>query len=293
MLPKATAFPESRLSFRPVLGDQSDPGPPQRQVTVGKAFEGARPTATGKVLTVLLAFAPDGRPRGVSDLARRTGLSKSTVHRMLCALVAFGLVERHEERYRPGPGLAELARWVPEEAPQRVYREGLLPVMRRLAVQTRSTAGFSVLSGTDTRCVLASDGSVTPEEPPDDLKREPLYRTASGKVLLAFSDEAFQESVLASVRPFGPARVASLLVLRAELARVRKHEIAAAKYEFAVSTASVAAPVMGPGRKVIGAVSVESVLPWSVVVGMVPDVRRAAAEASAAVARCHQRRDGG
>ncbi|MEU8530480.1 helix-turn-helix domain-containing protein [Streptomyces sp. NPDC048629] len=248
--------------------------------------DGTRSTAAEKVLTVLLAFAPDGRPRGVSDLARRTGLSKSTTHRMLCVLVAFGLVQREDERYGPGAGIAELAGLAPrqEPSPESLYRERLLPIVSRLAAGTRSRAAFSVLVGPAPRLVLSSGAAEVPGAAPVAVGHRPWHTTASGKVLLAFADQAFRESVLAEIRTADRPGVVSVSALRTELERVRERRVATDTRDLAVRMASVAVPVIGAGHKLIGAVSVDSRQPWSTVVDMVPQMRRAAADASAAVA---------
>ena len=68
-----------------------------------------------------------GEPIGVRELARRSGLSKSTVARLLGILDELGMVERTANgAARPGTGLAALTRRV-ERSPA-VLRELLRPL---------------------------------------------------------------------------------------------------------------------------------------------------------------------
>jgi DNA-binding IclR family transcriptional regulator len=63
-----------------------------------------RNQATGRVLTVLLAFVGRHQPRGVSELARELGMNKNMVHRALTTLASDGYIARDKsgERYQLG-----------------------------------------------------------------------------------------------------------------------------------------------------------------------------------------------
>ncbi len=83
---------------------------------------------------------------GLTDLARRSGLEKATVHRILAALEAQRLArhDRREHRYYPGPMLLELGLSVPTHQP--LISEGQAAAAR-LAQRMRCVAFFYLRSG--------------------------------------------------------------------------------------------------------------------------------------------------
>jgi DNA-binding IclR family transcriptional regulator len=88
--------------------------------------------AIERAVSILNAFTPDEPEMGVSDLAQRLSLHKSTVHRFVVNLEAAGLLERNRttSRYRLGLRIFELGSQVLaqmnlwEEAPP--FLEGLV-----------------------------------------------------------------------------------------------------------------------------------------------------------------------
>ena len=66
--------------------------------------------AIERAVAILNAFSAEEPELGVTDLAERLGLHKSTVHRFLVNLECAGLVERdrHTSRYRLGLRIFEL-----------------------------------------------------------------------------------------------------------------------------------------------------------------------------------------
>ena len=81
--------------------------PPSRARLLGSVRTAAR---------VLRAFSEADTELGVTELARRLGLSKSTAHRVLATLAAERLLEQDQEtgRYRLGLALYELGSAVSE-----------------------------------------------------------------------------------------------------------------------------------------------------------------------------------
>jgi DNA-binding MarR family transcriptional regulator len=66
-------------------------------------------TSVGKAVAILNAFrSSGGAPLGVSQIAERTRLAKSTSHRILTVLVENGYLERTGDRYRLSRAIFEL-----------------------------------------------------------------------------------------------------------------------------------------------------------------------------------------
>jgi DNA-binding IclR family transcriptional regulator len=55
-------------------------------------------TVTGRAMAVLGAFSRERPMMGVQEISRRTGLPKSTTHRLVTELVQWGALTRGDER---------------------------------------------------------------------------------------------------------------------------------------------------------------------------------------------------
>jgi DNA-binding IclR family transcriptional regulator len=66
-----------------------------------------------KARLILAAFDAPSPQLGLSDLSRRTGLAKTTVHRVASELVSVGLLARYGRRYELAPLLFEFGQRVP------------------------------------------------------------------------------------------------------------------------------------------------------------------------------------
>ncbi|WP_136034969.1 IclR family transcriptional regulator [Microbacterium sp. PF5] len=94
----------------------------------------------------------------LQELARASGLSRSTAHRLLTALRVEGLVDRDTDsaRWMPGPELFLMG----SVAAARYDVTGLArDIVRSLAVTTEESAFFSVRRADETVCLLREEGS--------------------------------------------------------------------------------------------------------------------------------------
>lgn len=90
----------------------------------------------------LMAALDEAGQAGVTSLAARAGLPKTTAHRLLRQLAELGAVERRADAYRVGPRMFRLGRgWEPSPGLRTAARE---PV-RRLVAATGATVGVSTL----------------------------------------------------------------------------------------------------------------------------------------------------
>jgi len=105
-------------------------------------------TSVGKALTVLDVFLGEGTLLGVSQIAARAQLPKSTTHRLLAVLVEHGYVERVDARYRLGRAIFELGNMVSDCRP-RSLRSIAMPYMTNLYEASHATVNLAVLDGSD------------------------------------------------------------------------------------------------------------------------------------------------
>lgn len=161
-----------------------------------------RPTAgqpvTGpvdKAMEVLSALVTGGAPHRLADLARRTGLAKPTVHRLLRSLADSGFAEPAEGgSYRPGPRLLGLAAAALDGGPElRLAR----PVLADLRTRTGLCAHYAVRDGAATVCLDVSEPAREYAVGPRPGSRSPLLGSAAGLAVLAASPAAEAEAEIA------------------------------------------------------------------------------------------------
>ncbi len=206
---------------------------------------------------LLKAFLSRDELLGPSELGRRLGLGKSTVHRLLSTLAAEGLLE-HDRRtggYRLGIVMFELGETV------RVHMDlhaAAAPVLAMLREETRETAQVGVLDKGEVVYVDRLESSYTLRLFTETGRRVPAHCTSSGKVLLAFLPEQTRSALLRgrTLAALTPDTITDPDVLSAELARVRTRGWAEAVNERETGVASIAAPVRDFRGEVVAAISI-------------------------------------
>jgi DNA-binding IclR family transcriptional regulator len=214
--------------------------------------------AIDRAVAVLSVFTPERPVVGLSDIARLTGISRSTVHRLLAALAAHGMVQQavHSTSYSLGPRLLGLA----DTARQYLTRERQAePVMTWLRDQCGETVGLHVLDETPARRTLSQVESTQPlRRTYTDLGTPlPAHHGAPGKVLLAFAPDDVREAALSRrlTSPDG-SRVLSRSELRAELDEIRQRGYAMSIEERVKGVVALAVPARDHTGEVAAALSV-------------------------------------
>ncbi|MFT4229846.1 MAG: IclR family transcriptional regulator [Microbacterium sp.] len=177
-----------------------------------------------RVAAVLNAFGPRDQELGVSEIARRAGLAKSTVSRIVHELIEHQFLEPGEGGVRLGLRLFELG----ESATRpRDLRKLALASMSDLRNATSRTVHLAVLEGTEVVYIEILPARGTPPLPSRVGGRMPAYATGVGKALLAWSDPAIvDEAIQHGLRQVGPGTITEPDRLRRELTRIRSAGIA-------------------------------------------------------------------
>jgi len=205
-------------------------------------------------LDVLECFAVDGE-LGVSDIARKLGVAKSTAHRLLTALCCKGIAEQNPEtgNYRLGMHLFELGQLAQARSS---LRHVALPTLTRLAESTRHTVNLAVADGPDVVFLERIENS-------DDVRflghagrRFPSHCTSSGKAIAAYNPEAAQARRDAGFPPRVSHTVRTQNDWDRQLVEVRRRGFAVSTSESFDDVTSIAVPILDPGRRAAGAVSV-------------------------------------
>ena len=220
-------------------------------------LDGNAVRSVDRAAALLLALGESHGEAGVTELARRLGLHKSTASRLLATLEKRGLVEQDDEtgKYRLGP-----RRDPPRgDRAERTLdlRSIAMPELDRLARATRETTGLGVLDGDQLLTVAQADGPNLVADGRLDRPLVPLALVAAGKVLLsALPEREILRLVRRGLDRFTDRTITQLEPLLEELARVRRRGYATAFGEYDAGLNAVAAPVYDARGQVAAAVDV-------------------------------------
>jgi DNA-binding IclR family transcriptional regulator len=213
-----------------------------------EAVEPATPSAViDRISLVLDAFDGPGRLT-LAQLVRRTGLPRSSAHRMLERLVQLRWLRRSGRDYELGMRLVELGSLAVHQ--DRLVRAAQ-PLLGELHRATGLVVHLAILDGPDV-VYLDKVGDRMSAMPIRVGGRQPAHCTAVGKALLAYCDEDAPVDLAARKTKYS---ICSSPQLAAELAKVRAHGIAVEREESLLGFGCVAAPIGSPGEAV-AAVSV-------------------------------------
>ncbi|GAA1466231.1 hypothetical protein GCM10017607_31110 [Microbacterium thalassium] len=199
------------------------------------------------MLRVLDCFTEDEPELTAAELAERTGLASSTLHRLLAQLVSLRLLARAPgHRYTIGVRLWELGELSPLSLQ---LRETALPHMMRLYEATGENVHLAVLHGaTPETSVALFVGRVTGRASIATLSRMggrgPLHATGVGKALLSTRDDEWLEEYFRAPRERETVHtVIAEAALRADIAQARSRGYAVTREEMTLGNISVAAPL--------------------------------------------------
>ncbi len=205
-----------------------------------------------RAFAVLGALA-DG-PIGVTEVADRVDLPKSTAARLLASLTHEGVVEQvpGDTRYRLGPRLLTLAARI---RPVRTLAGFARPSLEELAGSAGEAAGLSVRDGEMVH-YIDQVGSPNPVSVRDWTgSRIPLHAVSSGQVLLAYAPPTFVQRYLGRpMEAFTPRTLVTADKLLERMRAIRRDGFTWALEEFDEGISSVAAPVADASGEVVAVV---------------------------------------
>lgn len=246
---------------------------------------------TGGVQTVQRAFQlvdllAHGRPSlPLSRLAEESGLSLTTVHRLLGTLMAHGFVEQDPDtsHYRLGMRFVEIGM---EILDHQSIRAVSYPVLSGLMEQAKEVVHLGIVSDYEVVYVEKIDSYQTLRMYSQIGRRSPLYCTGLGKALLANLPPREISDFLRRkpLNRYTPNTLTTPKALLAELALIRERGYSLDNEEHEEGIRCVAAPVFGFRSDAVAALSVAGPtlrLNDEKIRRLIPLVLRAAADISA------------
>lgn len=186
--------------------------------------------ALNRAFAILSAFQSGEKSASLAQLARRTGLYKSTILRLLGTLEHGGFVCRLEDGgYSIGPEPLRLAQIYQDSFR---LRHVLEPILQQLCADSEETAVFYVRQGNRSVALHRVEPARGVRFSVREGEHFPIDHGASGKVLMAFS------------RPY-----------RTAFEPIRERLWCVSYGEHDPDTASASVPVFGSGDALVGALT--------------------------------------
>ncbi|EGO64348.1 IclR family transcriptional regulator [Acetonema longum] len=209
-----------------------------------------------RALSILEEFSIKEKELGVTEIAKRVGLNKSTCFGLLNTLQALGYIEQNSDngKYRLGLKLFLLGQ---------VYEAGLEirdiagPFLQHLADLFQETVHLVVREGMNAVYVDKVEGPQGIRMYSQIGRRVPLHATGVGKAMLAFFSETDFDSVAAKGLPqFTANTITDETKLRSQMALIRQRGYSIDDEEIEIGLRCVAAPIFNHRGEAIAAFSV-------------------------------------
>ncbi|MGP4088279.1 IclR family transcriptional regulator [Streptomyces sp. KR55] len=209
-----------------------------------------------KAMEVLEALVQPGGPHRLGEIARRTGLTKPTVHRHLRTMAEHGFAEPAEGGcYRAGPRLLGLAAAALTDSTALALARPVLADLRR---RTGHVAYYAVRHDADVVFLEQSEPAREYRMTARPGHRTRLYTSGAGLAMLSALPPEEASAVLdaSDLVARTPYTVTEPAALRAELARAALRGYALEDEYDEPDVRSVAAPVLNAQGGVVGAIGV-------------------------------------
>jgi DNA-binding IclR family transcriptional regulator len=244
----------------------------------------ARLSSVANSIRLLTSFSGDENELGITMLASRLRLAKSTVHRLAATLTSAGFLEQNSDtgKYRLGVALFELGALVRRRMD--VANEAR-PKLRELLEKTGETVQLGIVDHESVLYVYEMESRHAIRMAAAVGGRAPLHCTAVGKVLLAFQPADYVKRIVGNgLKSYTQKTITRRDELLAQLQEVAAREYAIDDEESEPGLRAIAAPVRNHTGGVIAALGVAAPMQRMTKKEMqdcVPDVVATAAAVSA------------
>ncbi|HEV2371812.1 MAG TPA: IclR family transcriptional regulator [Streptosporangiaceae bacterium] len=221
-------------------------------------------------LALISAFSATWEELPLSELSRRTGLPKPTVHRLIGELTRSGFLDQGAKGYRPGRHLFMLGQ---HSLGLATLRQAALPYMAELFAVTGENTLLAVRFGAEVVVLEKICGRESARLLVKPGSRLSATHTALGQTLLACGPGALRGG-LGQEPP-----------LAQELRKIADHRYAISRADLTAGIISLAAPVDPGGSQALAAIGISGRLVRPPIEDLRPQLRHAAAMLSQDLAR--------
>jgi IclR family acetate operon transcriptional repressor len=205
-----------------------------------------------RVISLLKAFNTQKTGLSLTEIGTKVGLPKTTVHRMLTALLSEDMVERDDlsGRYRLGTGILMLAASIPSK---KNLIKTARPLLEQLARETSETVTLEVISDNEVALLDEVRSGLLVSSNGEIGTHWPLHATSTGKVYLSYFDHLL-ESLTEPLTSYTSRTITDINEIAKSAARIKRLGYATTYNELQEGYAAVAAPLMGREGEIRGAI---------------------------------------
>lgn len=211
----------------------------------------------GKAFKILENMAADQGNNTIIALSQRTGLPKSTVHRILAVLAEEEVVTSFPGKgYVLTPKLLSLGL---KGLGQKKLLDVAIPVMRTISEKTKETVSLNVICGTERICVYKVEGE---HLLPGNIRigdRGHLLKGASGKVIAAGLSNSEIKRIIDKYIAAGVISEVQIADILNEMEQIRSKGYAASIEERFPGCAAIAIPLLDITGQTMASLSISTV----------------------------------
>jgi DNA-binding IclR family transcriptional regulator len=238
--------------------------------------------AMGKAFSILETLTGNSQPLSMAELARETGMTKPTAHRIISVLAELGFVERDQGKrgYVEGSRLIQFALDTLKATAPRNMRH---TVLRALSEETGETCNFGILAGAEVIYLDRVEAKWALGLRFEPGSQVPAHCSAIGKLLLSLESPAHRNELLRAMplTRYTPHTITSVPALLDALERIHETEIGIDDQESIEGVVCIAVPVRAADGGTVGGLALsapEARLSMEEALRLAPQLRRAAAK---------------
>lgn len=222
---------------------------------LGNVVTSTKPKGVVERISMILECFRTTRGRlGLTYISNRTGIPSSTAHRLLNELSEFGLLQKIGNEYQISLRFFEIAMGATVQA--YLYRVAA-PILQDLLFATGENVHLAVLAEPDIVFVLKLIGSRSRRISSRPGGRLPAWATASGRVMLAFSNEEVIDRCLSTTRrKYVEGTIVARDLLEREIESAANRGYALSVNELRPDAMALAVPVFDSVGEVVAGLSV-------------------------------------
>jgi IclR family KDG regulon transcriptional repressor len=209
------------------------------------------------LITGVMEVLADEKQLGVSELAARLGIHKSTVYRFLSSLQQLGYVRQNavNEKYSLSYKILDLAGRILSSID---VRQAARPIMEQISDKTRETVHLATLEQDEVIYIDKIDSSQPLRMHSYIGQKIPIHASALGKVLLAWGPNHILGDLLekGNLRRFTDTSITDPEALREEIQKIRNQGYAEDREESVPGVRCVAAPIRNSDGLAVAAISI-------------------------------------
>jgi DNA-binding IclR family transcriptional regulator len=208
-----------------------------------------------RALELLELFAANSAALGVSEVARRLGVPKSSAQALLATLANHGYLAREGSLYH-FPQELRVASWVGGLRSR--VKTLVEPILQHMTEECGESSFFGMLVGNQIQYVAKAVSSNEVRYDASLLRLRPAYCSSSGLVILAYLDPVVAKGIIRRTKlvRYTPHTVTDQDSIKQIIERTRKKGFVEVRNANLPDASGVAAPVFGPDGEVFAALSI-------------------------------------